>query len=92
MLVVEDCSAKVFGDPLGALEINTADENKPSNEPRSENLQLHRMLLDEPPGIEASSQSMGRNFIRHMFELDNYAWALAGVLIYIDSGHTLYDS
>lgn len=34
------------------------------------------MLLDEPLCIEVSNQSMGRNFIRHMFELDNYAWAL----------------
>ena len=45
---------------------------------RAENLQLHQMLLDEPPSIQISNQSMGLNSIRIMFELHNYAWALAG--------------
>ncbi len=36
------------------------------------------MLLDETPSIEISNLSMGLNSIRMMFELHNYAWALAG--------------
>ena len=62
------------------MSISKADDQAIQRAPkiaRAENLQLHQMLLDEPPSIEISNQSMGFNSIRIMFELHNYAWALA---------------
>ena len=63
------------------LSISKADDQAIQRAPkiaRAENLQLHQLLLDEPPSVEISNQSMGLNTIRMMFELHNYAWALAG--------------
>ena len=63
------------------LSISKADDQAIQRAPkiaRAENLQLHQLLLDEPPSVEISHQSMGLNTIRMMFELHNYAWALAG--------------
>ncbi len=73
----EGCSL----DPMEyRMSISKADDQAIQRAPkvaRAENLQLHQMLLDEPPSIEISNQSMGLNSIRIMFELHNYAWALA---------------
>ena len=63
------------------MSVSRADDQSIQRAPKiakTENLQLHQMLLDEPPSIEISNQSMGLNSIRTMFELHNYAWALAG--------------
>ena len=62
------------------MSISKADDQAIQRAPkvaRAENLQLHQMLLDEPGSIEISNQSMGLNSMRVMFELRNYAWALA---------------
>ena len=61
------------------MSVSKADDQSIQRAPKiakTENLQ--QMLLDEPPSIEISNQSMGLNTIRTMFELHNYAWALAG--------------
>ena len=66
--------------PWKYMSISKADDQAIQRAPkiaRAENLQLHQMLLDEPP-FQISKQSMGLNSIRIMFELHNYAWALAG--------------
>ena len=63
------------------MSVSKADDQSIQRAPKiakSENLHLHQMLLDEPPSIEISNQNMGLNTIRTMFELHNYAWALAG--------------
>lgn len=63
------------------MSISKADDQAIQRAPkvaRAEHPELHQMLLDEPPNIEISNQSMGLNSIRTMFELRNYAWALAG--------------
>ena len=49
---------------------------------RLENLQLHALLVDEPPSLDISNQNMGLNAVRQMFEIHNYAWALAVLLIF----------
>lgn len=46
--------------------------------PRLENLQLHQLLLDEPPCLDLNHHNRGLHSVRQMFDLHNYAWALTG--------------
>ena len=50
--------------------------NRFSTVPRSEGLQLHNLLLDEPPSVAISNFSMGINAVRTMFDMTNTALAL----------------
>ena len=49
--------------------------------PKIEGVQLHSLILDEPPSIEISNQGMGTHAIRSMMEVHNIALAL------VDSCH-----
>lgn len=49
--------------------------------PKIEGVQLHSLILDEPPSIEISNQGMGIHAIRSMMEVHNLALAL------VDSCH-----
>ena len=44
--------------------------------PKLEGVQLHSLILDEPPSIEISNQGMGTHAIRSMMEVHNLALAL----------------
>ena len=46
--------------------------------PKLEGIQLHSLLIDEPPTIDISNSGMGINAIRSMFEVHNLAVALVG--------------
>ena len=46
--------------------------------PRVEGLQLHQLLLDEPPALDINNTGMGVNAIRNMLDIHNTALALVG--------------
>ena len=46
--------------------------------PRIEGLQLHQLLLDEPPALDINNTGMGVNAIRNMMDIHNTAMALVG--------------
>ena len=46
--------------------------------PKLEGVQLHSLLIDEPPTIDISNSGMGINAIRSMFEVHNLAVSLVG--------------
>lgn len=49
-----------------------------SKVPKLEGLQLHQLILDEPPALEITNQGIGINGIRSMMEIRNTALALVG--------------
>ena len=46
--------------------------------PKIEGLQLHQLLLDEPPALDIANQGMGINGIRSLMEIRNTALSLVG--------------
>ena len=46
--------------------------------PKLEGVQLHSLIIDEPPTIDISNSGMGINAIRSMFEVHNLAVSLVG--------------
>ena len=46
--------------------------------PKLEGVQLHSLLIDEPPTIDISNSGMGINAIRSIFEVHNLAVSLVG--------------
>ena len=46
--------------------------------PKLEGLQLHQLILDDPPSLDINNQGMGVNAIRNMLEVHNTALALVG--------------
>ena len=46
--------------------------------PKIEGMQLHQLILDEPPSLDINNQGMGVNAIRNMLEVHNTALALVG--------------
>ena len=53
--------------------------SKSSRLAKSEGLNLHAMLLDDPPAIEMSNGGMGMHALRQMFETFSMAMAMAQV-------------
>lgn len=47
-----------------------------SKVPKIEHMALHQLVLDDPPQLEITNQSLGLNALRQMFDLHNYAWSL----------------
>ena len=46
--------------------------------PKVEGLQLHHLILDDPPSLDIHNQGMGVHAIRNMLEVHNIALALVG--------------
>ena len=52
---------------------------KPQKVARAEGLQLHTILMDEPPAMEIANGAIGMNALRQMFETHSFAMAMAEV-------------
>ena len=64
------------------LSVAKSDEitaSKSSKLARSEGLNLHAMLLDDPPALDVSNGGMGLHALRQMFETFSIAMAMAEV-------------
>ena len=61
---------------LSQARVEDLQSTRSSKVPRLEGLQLHNLLLDEPPSVEISNTSMGINAVRTMFDMANTALAL----------------
>ena len=61
---------------LSQARVEDLQTNRSSKVPRLEGLQLHNLLLDEPPSVEINNSSMGINAVRTMFDMANTALAL----------------
>ena len=64
------------------LSVAKSDEitaSKSSRLAKSEGLNLHAMLLDDPPTIEVSNGGMGMHALRQMFETFSIAMAMAEI-------------
>lgn len=61
---------------LSQSKVEDLQTSRSSKVPRLEGLQLHNLLLDEPPSIEVSNTSMGINAVRTMFDRLNTALAM----------------
>ena len=51
--------------------------SRPSKVAKVEGLNLHSMLIDEPPAIEIANGTMGMHGLRQMFETFSFAMAMA---------------
>lgn len=61
---------------LSQSRVEDLQTTRSSKVPRMEGLQLHNLLLDEPPAVEISNAGMGINAVRTMFDMVNTALAL----------------
>ena len=74
------------------LSVSKSDEitsSKASKLAKSEGLNLHSMLLDDPPALEINNGVMGLHALRQMFETFSIAMAMAEVA-HMSSLHEIY--
>eukprot|EP00435_Cladocopium_sp_Y103_P073418 s313_g43.t1 len=64
---------------LSAAKSDEITASKNSRMAKAEGLQLHAMLIDEPPAIEVSNGTMGMHGLRQMFETFSFAMSMAEV-------------
>ena len=60
-------------------ELLAAKPQKVARAARAEGLQLHTILMDEPPAMEIANGAIGMNALRQMFETHSFAMAMAEV-------------
>eukprot|EP00435_Cladocopium_sp_Y103_P046360 s1703_g13.t1 len=53
--------------------------SRPNKVARAEGLQLHAILMDEPPAIEIANGNMGMHALRQMFETFSFAMAMTEI-------------
>eukprot|EP00435_Cladocopium_sp_Y103_P000450 s4141_g1.t1 len=53
--------------------------SRPNKVARAEGLQLHAILMDEPPAIQIANGNMGMHALRQMFETFSFAMAMAEI-------------
>ena len=54
------------------------DSSRSSKVPKLEGLELHGLLMDDPPEMEISNNSMGLNAVRSLMDIHNTALSLVG--------------
>ena len=64
---------------LSAAKSDELQSAKSSRLAKPEGLQLHAILLDEPPSLDISNGSLGMNALRQMFETFSFAMSMADV-------------
>ena len=63
------------------ISVNKADDissGRSSKVPKLEGLELHSLLMDDPPAMEISNTSMGLNAVRSLMDIHNTALSLVG--------------
>eukprot|EP00435_Cladocopium_sp_Y103_P050389 s2071_g15.t1 len=62
---------------MSAAKCDEIVASKPSRTAKAEGLNLHSILMDEPPALEISNGSMGLHALRQLFEIFSFAMSMA---------------
>ena len=65
------------------ISVNKANEmsaGRSSKVPKLEGLELHSLLMDDPPSMEISNTSMGLNAVRSLMDVHKTALSLVGAV------------